>query len=372
MAFKYKDYEESERLRRLAEEYNQKKAAAPKDYTFAYSGEMDRLFDSMQNRKPFSYDPNKDAFYNQYADLYKRQGKLAMKDTMGQAANLTGGYANSFAQSAGQQAYNAYMQNLNDVVPELYQLAYDKYNQQGQDLMDRYSLLAAADADAYARHRDKVSDYQSELARLASEYQTEREREYNDYLTEREYALNQYIDERDFEEQQRQFNANLYARALTAQGEEEEDEGNARYKYLRTESKKTDQLDKKNDPIFKDYVYFETPDGKTIQLEKGLNPYTRTRNKDGDVKGVDGKAYGYMENGYQPKAVVYEKDVFGFTKKTAAKLSKTDHQQEVEGGWQNIWESTNPYTKKKNYWIWNGAENRYDDVTDDYLKYYGK
>ena len=42
-----------------------------------------------------------------------------MKDTMGQAAALTGGYGSSYAESSAQQQYDAYLQQLGDIVPEL-------------------------------------------------------------------------------------------------------------------------------------------------------------------------------------------------------------------------------------------------------------
>ena len=63
--------------------------------------------DKVLNRSPFTYDMNEDMLYQQYKDSYTRQGKLAMQDTMGQAAALTGGYGNSYATTAGQQTYNS-------------------------------------------------------------------------------------------------------------------------------------------------------------------------------------------------------------------------------------------------------------------------
>ena len=42
---------------------------------------------------------------------------------MGQAAALTGGYGSTYGEQVGQQAYNAYLQNLNDIVPQLQQQA---------------------------------------------------------------------------------------------------------------------------------------------------------------------------------------------------------------------------------------------------------
>ena len=94
-----------------------------------------------QNRDKFSYDFNTDALYQQYKDKYIKQAKMASADVMGQAAAMNGGYGSSYAQTVGNQAYQAQIGQLNDVIPELYQLAYDKYNQQGQDMLNMISLL---------------------------------------------------------------------------------------------------------------------------------------------------------------------------------------------------------------------------------------
>ena len=103
----------------------------------------DTLLGKYLNRAPFSYDLNGDALYQQYKDKYIQQGKMAMQDTIGQASAMTGGYGNSYAQSVGQQAYQNSLDNLNDIVPELYQMAYDRYNQQGQDMLNQLSVLDA-------------------------------------------------------------------------------------------------------------------------------------------------------------------------------------------------------------------------------------
>ena len=130
------------------------------------------------NREKFSYDLNGDALYQQYKDQYTTQGKLAMMDTMGQAAVMTGGYGSSYAQTAGQQAYQSYLQQLNDVVPELYGMARDQYNQEGQALYDQASLMASMEDQDYGRYRDQLSDYYTDL-----NYLTENAR----YMSETEY-----------------------------------------------------------------------------------------------------------------------------------------------------------------------------------------
>lgn len=122
------------------------------------------------NRDPFKYDFNADALYQHYKDAYVRQGQQAMQDTMGQAAALTGGYGSSYAQNVGQQAYNQHLTQLNDVVPELYRMAYEKYQNEGNELLQRYGLLADEEAQDYSRWyqagRDAVADqrYNDETA----------------------------------------------------------------------------------------------------------------------------------------------------------------------------------------------------------------
>lgn len=115
------------------------------------------------NREKFQYDVNEDALYHQYKDLYTMQGQQAMLDTMGQAATLTGGYGNSYAQTAGQQAYQGHIQKLGEVVPELYQLALDRYKMEGDQLGDRASFLAQMDDREYSRwESDRDFRYQQD------------------------------------------------------------------------------------------------------------------------------------------------------------------------------------------------------------------
>ena len=121
-------------------------------------------------------------------------GQQGMMDTMGQAAALTGGYGNSYAQTAGQQTYQGYLQQLNDRIPDLYQLALSKYQLEGNALADQYAMLGTREDQDYGRYRDSVSDYYAELQRLYSQFATEREYDYGKHIDERNY---QYQQDRD-------------------------------------------------------------------------------------------------------------------------------------------------------------------------------
>jgi hypothetical protein len=151
------------------------------EYQSQWQEQLNDTLDKILNREKFSYNLNGDALYQQYKDTYARQGQLAMMDTMGQAAALTGGYGNSYAQNVGQQAYQGYLQQLNDRVPELYQLALDQYNQEGQNLYNQYGLFADREAQDYSRYRDNLSDYYTELDRLTTDARYKGEFDYNMY-----------------------------------------------------------------------------------------------------------------------------------------------------------------------------------------------
>lgn len=147
-----------------------------------------------KNRDAFSYDVNGDALYQQYKDKYINQGRLAMADTIGQASAMTGGYGSSYATTAGSQAYQSHLQNLNDIVPQLYQMAYDRYTQEGQDLKDAYSMVYNNYQTKYGEHRDSVSDYNTNLSRLDGLYNDERTYQYGVFDSNRTYSHNAYYD----------------------------------------------------------------------------------------------------------------------------------------------------------------------------------
>ena len=132
-------------------------------YKDSFSGQLQDLYNQIVNRDKFSYDVNSDALYQQYKDQYVQQGKMAMQDTMGQAAALTGGYGSSYAQGVGQQAYQGYLQQLNDRVPELYDRALAQYNQEGQNMLNQYAMLGDMADDEYMKYRDSMSDYYNRL-----------------------------------------------------------------------------------------------------------------------------------------------------------------------------------------------------------------
>lgn len=199
--FQYGEYKPSDTVSQAQQMLNQQLAQKPGEYQSTWQDQLNDTLQQILNREKFSYDLNADALYQQYKDQYVTQGKMAMMDTMGQAQAMTGGYGNSYAQSVGQQAYQAHLQELNNKIPELYQLALNKYQMEGDNLQNQASLMAQMEALDYGRYRDQLGDWQSERDYLSNRYDTERDYDYGKWADGRDFAYNQFADDRAYDYQ---------------------------------------------------------------------------------------------------------------------------------------------------------------------------
>ena len=173
-------------------------AQRPGDYESQYGAQIDSLLEQIQNRKAFAYDFNADPLYQQYKNQYTKLGSDAAANAAADAAALTGGYGSSYTASAAAQANQQYLTQLNNVIPDLYQVAYERYQGEGNDLYNQLSALQNQDEMQYGRWQDRYAnwaDYLDYLTNRAdSEYQAEYGRyqdkysnwaDYLDYLTDR-------------------------------------------------------------------------------------------------------------------------------------------------------------------------------------------
>ena len=135
--------------------------AAPA-YTSRYQSQIDDLTRQILNREAFSYDPEKDPTYQQYKESYTRSGERAMQDTLGQVSARTGGLASSYAGSAAQQTYDNYMGALADKIPELKQLAYSMYQDEGNTQRANLEMLVALEQGDYAKYADLLAQYNTD------------------------------------------------------------------------------------------------------------------------------------------------------------------------------------------------------------------
>jgi hypothetical protein len=107
-------------------------------------------------------------------------GKQAMQDTIGQASALTGGYGSTYATTAGNQAYNAFIEDAYDNLPQYYEMALQAYQMEGEEMYRQFGMVSELDDkefnrnvtaydvtsqyrnraydEAYNMHRDSVND----------------------------------------------------------------------------------------------------------------------------------------------------------------------------------------------------------------------
>ncbi|MBR5322167.1 MAG: hypothetical protein IKU48_01295 [Clostridia bacterium] len=171
-----KKYQESEKVKEAFQNYNDyKNNNKPQDFVFSDAELLTQTQNEFFNKEDFSYDLESDPLYNQYKKNYIEQGKQAMEDTIGNASALSGGYGNSYAQTAGNKAYNSYLDKLNNIVPELYEMAYSRYSDELKTLENKLGYLTDKNKDEYSRYLDSYNIYTDEVNALRNLYLNEYE-----------------------------------------------------------------------------------------------------------------------------------------------------------------------------------------------------
>lgn len=150
-------------------------------YTSEYEDIIKQKANKIANREDFSYDFNTDPLYQNYRDQYQRQAVLGQQGAMANAAALTGGYGSSYATQAGSLAYQDNMSQLNNVIPQLYQMAYDKYNTDLSNQRADLSMYQDLENNAYGRFRDNMSDWNNDRDYYTNYRNSERDFDFNNY-----------------------------------------------------------------------------------------------------------------------------------------------------------------------------------------------
>lgn len=133
-------------------------------YTSKYQGQIDELLGEIMNRPDFSYDPETDPRYQAFRKEYQREGQRATADTMGQYAAMTGGMPSTAATVAAQQAGDYYAAQMADRIPELYQLAYSMYQDEGNNMRLNMDMLSALEQGDYNKYLNLLNQYNNDRA----------------------------------------------------------------------------------------------------------------------------------------------------------------------------------------------------------------
>lgn len=149
----------------------------------SYTDQIKELMSQIQNRDKFEYDVDSDTLFQQALASAMSSGKTAMQDTIGQASALTGGYGSTYATTAGNQAYNNFIQDAYNNLPEYYQMALEAYQMEGDEMYKQLGMLTDADATEYERMYNSwsanFSNAQSMYNRSYGEWQDSVNNAYN-------------------------------------------------------------------------------------------------------------------------------------------------------------------------------------------------
>lgn len=140
-------------------------------YDNQYAEQQQALLDAILNREDFSWSKETDPQWASYKKSYLREGDRATANALAQASAASGGRASTAAITAATQAGDYYATQLNDIIPTLYQQAYDRY-------LNEYSMMLQ---DLGAVNTQEQLDYAKYLDQL-TQYNTDRNFAYDTYL----------------------------------------------------------------------------------------------------------------------------------------------------------------------------------------------
>lgn len=144
-------------------------------YENQYAEQQQALLDAIINRPDFSWSKEDDPQWSSYKKSYLREGDRATANALGQAAAASGGRPSTAALTAATQAGDYYATQLNDIIPTLYQQAYDRYlNEYNMSLQDLNAVNTQEQLD-YAKYLDQLGQFN----------------------TDRNFAFNQYLSDFD-------------------------------------------------------------------------------------------------------------------------------------------------------------------------------
>ena len=161
--------------------YEAWEAKRPASYTEKYEKEIKSLLSDLSGMS-FDYDIENDPVFRLSRDEAVRRGRLAMEDAIGKASALSGGYANSYAASAGQQAFANETSGITEMIPELYEAAYDRYESERDSLSESIKLLSSLEDKEFSRYADMMKQYFDEGELLFDNYSTLSKEEYDRYI----------------------------------------------------------------------------------------------------------------------------------------------------------------------------------------------
>ncbi len=161
--------------------------------TSATEAALKAALGDIQGYKDFQYDLNGDLLYQQAVDNYSMLGQQAMADATANAAALTGGYANSYAASVGNQAYQQYLTQVNNMIPQFQQMALNTWQSGFDRLMGVYDAVSQQLANELNLENMAFSIWNANESNAANAFNMNESNRYNAWQSNEQNAYNSWL-----------------------------------------------------------------------------------------------------------------------------------------------------------------------------------
>lgn len=166
--------------------------------TSATEAALKAALGDIQNYGDFSYDLNADMLYQNALDNYMMLGQQAMVDTTANAAALTGGYGNSYAASVGNQAYQNYITQANNMIPQFQQMALNTWQSGLDRRMGVYDAVSQQLANELSIEDMAFAIWAQNEANAANAHSMNSQGAYNEWSSGLDQLMGQYEMAKDY------------------------------------------------------------------------------------------------------------------------------------------------------------------------------
>ena len=206
------EFQTSELTKDYLDRLKAEEGNAPDPYKSKYEGAIQSILDGILGQKgPYTIkdDINYNLLYEQARESAMANGNKAMRDAMGNMQTQTGGYGSTAAMAAGSQAYDNYLQSLNEQNPQLASLAYQMWRDRMNDQYNQLNAAQGVENTDYARHRDMVNDWLNNRNYLANQAQQAYANDRNAYQYDTSFDYGQWQDAANRSWDQYQYGTNM-------------------------------------------------------------------------------------------------------------------------------------------------------------------
>ena len=129
-------------------------------YKSKNSKQTKQRLNDLLNQKKYAYDASSDSVYSDYAGNVRANARTAATQSAAYGNRVNAG--DTYSDRVSNQSMHRYTSNINEKVPELAQLDFQKYQANRQNDFNALNALAKKEQVEYGRYRDDMNQYWKE------------------------------------------------------------------------------------------------------------------------------------------------------------------------------------------------------------------